>query len=111
MVETVLEETQGLEPLDLPAEVARILALHAWDTAQEGPAGQGICEACMEEGPALACDHCDRAFHSLCLQPPALTGADVPDGHWDCPCCLETNTVRLSCVDVSLSHRHALCAA
>lgn len=90
----MLEEAEGPPPIDLPAEVARILAQHA---AERGSQGDSPCEACMEEaGAGLTCDHCDRMFHALCLSPPALTSSDVPDGQWSCPCCGEDNLVRTS---------------
>lgn len=93
LVDTVLEETEGPLPVDPSSEVARLLSLHALHTASEEVLGQGVCEACTEEGAGMTCGHCDRAFHALCLEPPALSPADMPGGQWSCLCCGEANMV------------------
>ncbi len=47
-------------------------------------------------GAALACRHCDRAFHTLCLADPALETSDLAlSAGWTCPACSGSNAVRL----------------
>lgn len=49
----------------------------------------------MQVGAALACRHCDRGFHALCLAAPVLDVADLdPCADWHCPACSKANQAR-----------------
>ena len=54
-------------------------------------------EACLAAGASLACVECERAFHSLCIQPPALKPNDLPEGIWTCVSCGFSNRVGVHC--------------
>jgi hypothetical protein len=45
------------------------------------------CEVCHQPTPwdtMLLCEHCDKGWHTSCLDPPL---ASVPEGDWFCPTC------------------------
>ena len=48
---------------------------------------------CHRAGATAACLECERIFHTLCMQPPALKATDLPDSMWSCPFCGHTNQV------------------
>ena len=60
-------------------------------------AAAAACDACRDpavDGPggvAVACGECLRVWHTLCLDPPALTAVDLPAGAWACPACGAAN--------------------
>ncbi|KAK9867491.1 hypothetical protein WJX84_009338 [Apatococcus fuscideae] len=89
LVEAALSEMEGVES-EPRAEVSRMLALQ--EAYLACPDAADCCDLCGENGAELTCPHCERLFHPICLQPPALTSADLPrQGSWSCPCCGETN--------------------
>jgi hypothetical protein len=47
------------------------------------------CRTVASGGGLVYCDSCPRAFHLMCLNPPANSD-DVSDGDWFCPCCIMT---------------------
>jgi RNase H-like domain found in reverse transcriptase/Reverse transcriptase (RNA-dependent DNA polymerase)/Integrase core domain/Integrase zinc binding domain/PHD-finger/C-5 cytosine-specific DNA methylase len=53
------------------------------------PSRSKACERCGDHrkgSKMLLCDHCNAGWHTFCLQPPL---AEVPEGAWVCPNCLD----------------------
>lgn len=101
-VAAALGEWQDAEVRDGMAEVDRMSALfeHAnRESVTLDTVCWSHCWGCKDyTGSLLSCVHCQRLFHPLCMDPPALTQGDLPDSHWACPCCGGTNqmaTVRV----------------
>ncbi|KAK9808905.1 hypothetical protein WJX72_006126 [[Myrmecia] bisecta] len=91
LVAATLDEIADASP-DCKVEVARMMQLQTAYLTR--PEAVDECDMCHEEGASISCPHCDRMFHTLCLQPPALTKNDLPDGGcWACPYCGEGNRV------------------
>ncbi len=60
---------------------------HAHSNSQHGHAGA-----------RLACGHCERLLHPLCLHPPALSLETLSQSSWECPSCGEANVVSTLCL-------------
>ena len=43
------------------------------------------CHVCQDGGQMIVCEHCHKAFHLHCLDPPLKR---VPRGDWYCPGCM-----------------------
>lgn len=52
-----------------------------------------LIDICLDAGACLACVECERAFHTLCIHPPALKPNDLPEGVWTCVSCGFQNKV------------------
>lgn len=47
---------------------------------------------CVPTGAVLHCAQCQRSVHTLCLDTPCLSVADLgAEGDWECPCCGQAN--------------------
>ncbi|CAJ1953807.1 unnamed protein product [Cylindrotheca closterium] len=51
-----------------------------------------FCFICNDGGDLLVCDGCERAYHLGCLKPPL---AEIPEGDWFCPLCVNRKTKAL----------------
>lgn len=56
----------------------------------------GICTCCNKSGLLICCDTCPAMYHRRCLLAMNNT-ADVGDGFWSCPRCVEKKNQKLTC--------------
>lgn len=83
-----MEEGHGNDP---DTEARRMTDLY--DAYLRRRMDDSCCYICRDPGPVLQCISCERQYHTLCTQIPAVALEAFPEGRWQCPCCAQVQSV------------------